>query len=79
MSIPAAAQESYKPSKSNNEARELLADAKYDIFIPWGAYSVMAGGGNFGIAEWIMNQQEIPIVAYDKPKVVDTIITAELK
>ena len=65
LNIPVFAQEGYKPSQSNLEAREWFANAKYGMFIHWGVYSVMAGGGNYGIAEWIMNQQEIPIAAYE--------------
>jgi len=66
ISIPTFAQEGYQPSQSNLEAREWFANAKYGMFIHWGVYSVMAGGGNHGVAEWIMDRQEIPIVAYER-------------
>ena len=36
------------------------------MFIHWGVYSVMGGGGDQGIAEWIMNQKRIPIKEYEK-------------
>ena len=55
----------YEPSPENLENREWFQDNKYGLFIHWGIYSVMAGGGDQGIAEWIMNQKEIPIVAYE--------------
>lgn len=54
------------PSPENIENREWFQDNKYGLFIHWGIYSVMAGGGDYGIAEWIMNEKEIPITAYEK-------------
>ncbi|WP_194777946.1 alpha-L-fucosidase [Pararhodonellum marinum] len=59
------AQEDYTPSPENLENREWFQDAKYGLFIHWGVYSVMGGGGDMGIAEWIMNQKQIPIHAYE--------------
>ncbi len=59
------AQEGYKPAPENMEAREWFQNAKFGMFIHWGVYSVMGGGGDMGIAEWIMNQKQIPIVAYE--------------
>jgi alpha-L-fucosidase len=56
----------YEPTPENLENREWFQDNKYGLFIHWGIYSVMAGGGEHGIAEWIMNQKEIPIDAYEK-------------
>lgn len=55
----------YEPSPENLENREWFQDNKYGLFIHWGIYSVMAGGGEYGIAEWIMNQKEISIDAYE--------------
>lgn len=63
MQVPA--QPGYEPADENLANREWFQDAKFGMFIHWGIYSVMAGGGNYGIAEWIMNQQQIPIVAYE--------------
>ncbi len=60
------AQQQYTPSAENLENREWFQDAKYGLFIHWGVYSLMAGGGDQGIAEWIMNRKEIPIVQYEK-------------
>jgi len=65
--IPAAyAQQkvSYTPSKENLQNREWFQDNKYGMFIHWGVYSVMAGGGDMGIAEWIMHEKKMPIIAY---------------
>jgi alpha-L-fucosidase len=60
------AQEAYVPSPENLENREWFQDAKFGLFIHWGVYSIMAGGGEEGIAEWIMNKKEIPIAQYEK-------------
>jgi hypothetical protein len=46
-----AAQENYRPAESNLQAREWFQDAKFGLFVHWGVYSVMAGGGDYGIAE----------------------------
>lgn len=62
---PAFSQLDYKPSEENLKNREWFQDNKYGLFIHWGVYSVMAGGGDMGIAEWIMNQKQIPIAAYE--------------
>jgi alpha-L-fucosidase len=59
-------QEDYVPTPGNLENREWFQDAKYGLFVHWGVYSVMGGGGDEGIAEWIMNSKEIPIAQYEK-------------
>jgi alpha-L-fucosidase len=59
-------QEYYQPAPENLEAREWFQDAKFGLFVHWGAYSVMAGGGEYGIAEWIMEQKKIPVYQYEK-------------
>ena len=59
-------QEGYKPSEENLKNREWFRDAKYGLFVHWGVYSVLAGGGDYGIAEWIMNQKQIPLKQYEK-------------
>ncbi|MGN7515830.1 MAG: alpha-L-fucosidase [Allomuricauda sp.] len=61
-----AAQEDYKPSKENLQAREWFQDAKLGMFIHWGVYSIMGGGGEEGIAEWIMHNKKISVDAYEK-------------
>lgn len=67
---PVCAQ-TYEPAPENLAARQWFQDAKFGMFIHWGVYSVMGGGGaDHGIAEWIMNGQKIPISRYEKlPKI----------
>ncbi len=59
-------QQGYMAAKENLENREWFQDAKFGLFVHWGVYSVMAGGGDLGIAEWIMNSKRIPIHQYEK-------------
>ena len=54
------AQENYRPSQENLEARAWFEDAKFGLFIHWGVYSVLGDG------EWVMNNQNISIEAYEK-------------
>ncbi len=54
------AQTNYVPTQSNLEARHWFEDAKFGLFIHWGVYSVLGDG------EWVMNNQNIPIDAYEK-------------
>ncbi len=61
----ARSQAQYEPSPENLENREWFQDNRYGMFIHWGIYSVMAGGGEYGVAEWIMNEKEIPVEAYE--------------
>ena len=60
------AQTGYQPTEKNLQNREWFQDAKFGLFIHWGMYCQLAGGGDQGIAEWIMNQKKIPIVQYEK-------------
>jgi alpha-L-fucosidase len=60
------AQEGYVPTQENLDNREWFQDNKYGLFVHWGVYSIMAGGGDEGIAEWIMERKNIPIVQYEK-------------
>lgn len=60
------AQKDYQPSAKNLQNREWFQDAKFGLFIHWGMYCQLAGGGDQGIAEWIMNQKKIPIAQYEK-------------
>ena len=60
------AQAGYQPTQENLDNREWFQNAKFGLFIHWGVYSEMAGGGDMGIAEWIMNQKKIPIKQYEK-------------
>ena len=61
-----SAQEGYVPTQKNLDNREWFQDAKFGLFVHWGVYSIMAGGGDQGIAEWIMERKNIPIVQYEK-------------
>lgn len=68
---PAIAQQNtYQPTPENLEAREWFRDAKFGLFIHWGVYSIMGGGGhNTGrpnYNEWIMHTKEIPKDRYEK-------------
>lgn len=60
------AQTAYRPAEKNLQNREWFQDAKFGLFIHWGMYCQLAGGGDQGIAEWIMNQKKIPIAQYEK-------------
>ena len=65
FTFPDMAQTGYTPTEENLKNREWFQDAKYGMFLHWGVYSVMAGGGDMGIAEWIMDRKQIPILAYE--------------
>jgi len=60
------AQTGYQPTEKNLQNREWFQDAKFGLFIHWGMYCQLAGGGDEGIAEWVMNQKKIPIAQYEK-------------
>ncbi|SKB25844.1 alpha-L-fucosidase [Maribacter arcticus] len=53
-------QQNYKPTKENLEAREWFNEAKFGLFVHWGVYSILGDG------EWVMNNQNIAIDAYEK-------------
>ncbi len=50
----------YQPTAENQKNREWFQDAKFGLFIHWGVYSVLGNG------EWVMNNTQIPIKAYEK-------------
>lgn len=52
-------QEKYIPSKENLKARTWFQDAKFGLFIHWGVYSIL------GDAEWVMQNQNIPVDRYE--------------
>ena len=60
VAFPILAQSAYTPSASNLAARQWFQDAKFGMFIHWGAYSVIGDG------EWVMHQKKIPISDYEK-------------
>ncbi len=62
----AAKEMNYQPTPSNLEARKWFQDAKFGIFIHWGVYSQLAGGGEKGVAEWVMENKKIPIDKYER-------------
>jgi len=66
LCVQLTAQEGYVPTQENLDNREWFQDAKYGLFVHWGVYSIMGGGGDQGIAEWIMERKNIPIVQYEK-------------
>ncbi len=55
-----AAHAQYQPTPDNLKAREWFQDAKFGMFIHWGVYSVLGRG------EWVMHNEKIPIVEYEK-------------
>ena len=68
VTSPSSASETnpYTPSPENLAARAWFQDAKFGIFLHWGLYSQLGGGGNMGIAEWIMNDAQIPAKHYER-------------
>src|SRR5687768_18559554 len=52
--------QNYQPATENLKNREWFQNAKFGLFIHWGVYSVLGDG------EWIMNNRQIPIGAYEK-------------
>lgn len=56
----ACAQENYKPSPQNLQARQKFEDSRFGLFIHWGVYSVLGKG------EWVMNNDKMTIAEYEK-------------
>jgi len=54
------------PSKENLEAREWFKEARFGMFIHWGLYSYLGGGGTNEYAEWIQNRDFISGKDYKK-------------
>lgn len=54
------AQESYQPAKENLEARDWFREARFGMFIHWGASSVLGNG------EWVMNDRNIHVSDYSR-------------
>ena len=50
--------------------QQWFKDAKFGLFIHWGLYALLAGEYNGRktdrIAEWIMNDLDIPVEEYEK-------------
>lgn len=53
-------QKDYQPALQNLEARQWFNEARFGLFVHWGVYSILGDG------EWVMNNQNIPIDAYEK-------------
>lgn len=56
----AQGQQDYRPAPENLQARQWFEQARFGMFIHWGVYSILGDG------EWVMNNQNIPIEAYEK-------------
>jgi len=56
----------YLPTPDNLAARHWFQDAKFGIFLHWGLYSELGGAGKMGIAEWIMDDAQIPARHYER-------------
>jgi alpha-L-fucosidase len=54
------AQQTYQPSKENLAAREWFREARFGMFIHWGASSVLGDG------EWVMNNRNIKVEDYSR-------------
>jgi alpha-L-fucosidase len=54
------AQTKYQPSKENLVAREWFKNARFGMFIHWGASSVLGDG------EWVMNNRNIKVEDYSR-------------
>src|SRR5688572_19049253 len=53
-------QSNYTPSPENLQARQWFQDAKFGMFIHWGASSVLGHG------EWVMNTRNIQVAEYTR-------------
>jgi alpha-L-fucosidase len=60
VSAVSQAQSKYQPTPENIKSREWFEEARFGLFIHWGVYSVLGDG------EWVMNNEQIPIKAYEK-------------
>jgi alpha-L-fucosidase len=55
-----ATAQTYQPTAENLASRAWFQQARFGMFIHWGVYSALADG------EWVMNNRQIPIAAYEK-------------
>ena len=60
VTVHVQSQQSYQPAKENLAAREWFKNAKFGLFIHWGASSVLGAG------EWVMNNRGIRADDYKK-------------
>ncbi|NOT07574.1 MAG: alpha-L-fucosidase [Gemmatimonadales bacterium] len=60
LTAAGTAQDGYQPSPANLEARRWYQDAKFGMFIHWGASSVLMDG------EWVMENRKIRAAEYER-------------
>lgn len=60
LSAFSAQTQPYQPTPENLQTRAWFEEARFGLFIHWGVYSVLGDG------EWVMNNQRIPVSAYEK-------------
>jgi alpha-L-fucosidase len=60
LAASAAAQDGYTPSPENLKARAWFQEARFGLFVHWGAYAV-AGEG-----EWVMHNKRITVSEYER-------------
>jgi alpha-L-fucosidase len=60
ISAAALAQEGYTPAPENLKARAWFQEARFGLFVHWGAYAV-AGDG-----EWVMHNKRITVPEYER-------------
>ncbi|MDG3442803.1 alpha-L-fucosidase [Nitrospirillum amazonense] len=63
---PPGMAQAYAPTAENLAARQWFQDARFGIFLHWGLYSELGGAGKMGIAEWIMDENQIPARHYER-------------
>ena len=56
----ASGQSAYQPAPENLKARQEFQDAKFGMFIHWGAYSVLGSG------EWIFHDRKLTLGEYER-------------
>jgi alpha-L-fucosidase len=60
LTLNVAAQEAYKPSPENLQARREFQDMKFGMFIHWGVYSVLGDG------EWVFHERHLKVDEYNR-------------
>jgi alpha-L-fucosidase len=60
MTVANSQAQTYSPASSNIASRSQFQDDKFGLFIHWGVFSIL------GDAEWVMNNENIPVKDYTK-------------
>jgi alpha-L-fucosidase len=60
MTVANSQAQTYLPASSNIASRSQFQDDKFGLFIHWGVFSIL------GDAEWVMNNENIPVKDYTK-------------